>query len=249
MLKDLLEQKYRQYNTRDFIVNDPISIPHRFSRKENIEISGFLTATLAWGKRTTIINNAEKLMELMDNDPHNFLINFEESDLRLFEKFIHRTFNFTDLKYFILALSNIYRNHGGLHNVFGDGFFKRGSMKDALIEFYQLFFELPHEHRTEKHVANVVKGAAAKRLNMYLRWMIRSDDHQVDFGIWNDIPASALYIPLDVHTGNVARELGLLKRKQDDWKAVDELTQALRIFDPDDPVKYDYALFGMGVNE
>lgn len=249
MLYELLEEKYYQYNRREFIENDPICIPHLFARKENIEIAGFLAATLAWGQRKTILANTRHLMNLMGNDPHAFLLEAGEKDLEAFAVFNHRTFNGTDARFFIRSLSNIYRNHGGIGDLFVQAYQEEQCIEAGLRKFRTVFFELPHERRTEKHIADIDRGAAAKRLNMYLRWMVRRDKQGVDFGLWNEIPASALYIPLDIHTGTVAREIGLLKRKQNDWKAVLELTGKLRTFDPADPVKYDFALFGMGINE
>ena len=190
-----------------------------------------------------------KLITLMNNNPLEFLLNNPEEDLDVFRDFKHRTFNGTDCIYFMKSLKNIYRNHGGLEKVFTDGFQKGNTIFSALIHFRKVFFELEHEHRTEKHVSNVEKGASAKRLNMYLRWMIRSDKNAVDFGLWKQIPASALMLPLDVHTGNVARKLGLLTRVQNDWQAVEEITAKLREFDLKDPIKYDFALFGLGAFE
>jgi len=189
------------------------------------------------------------LITLMNNNPLEFLLNNPEEDLDVFRDFKHRTFNGTDCIYFMKSLKNIYRNHGGLEKVFTDGFQKGNTIFSALIHFRKVFFELEHEHRTEKHVSNVEKGASAKRLNMYLRWMIRSDKNAVDFGLWKQIPASALMLPLDVHTGNVARKLGLLTRVQNDWQAVEEITAKLREFDLKDPIKYDFALFGLGAFE
>ncbi len=248
-LYQLLEEKYYQYNQPGFIESDPICVPHGFSIKENIEISGFLTATIAWGQRPTIIKKAQQLMQLLENDPHNFIVNASENEILNLESFVHRTFMSTDLYFFIKALRNIYRNYGGLHNLIASIFSLRGDIIYSLIELHKVFFEIPHPVRTEKHIANVNRGASAKRLNMFLRWMIRRDNSGIDFGLWTDIPTSALYIPLDVHTGKVARDLGLLRRKQNDWIAVKELTAALRQFDSNDPVKYDFALFGMGVFE
>lgn len=244
-LKTLLDQKYLQFNHPDFIATDPIQIPHLFTRKEDIEIAGFFTATIAWGIRKSIINNSTKLMQWMDNAPYEFLINAQEKDYAVFLKFVHRTFNGDDCLYFMHALKNIYQNHQGLQTVFEKGYEAEGSLFAALVHFRNVFFELPHLPRTRKHVADVSTGASAKRLNMFLRWMVRKDDRGVDFGLWN-LPPSALYIPLDIHSGNVARKLGLLTRKQNDWRAVEELTANLRAFDPLDPVKYDFALFGMG---
>jgi len=248
-LRKLLEEKYARYNNPEFIETDPISIPHLFSLKENIEISSFLTATIAWGNRKSIIRNARVLMSLLDNDPYDFVMNSNDKDYRVLEKFCHRTFCGIDAMYFMKSLSNIYRVHGGLETIFSEEFKLKGNIKDCLIKFREIFFEPVHSERTEKHVANVTKGSSAKRLNMFLRWMVRKDNKGVDFGLWSELPSSALYMPLDVHTGNVARNIGLLNRKQNDWKSVEELTSALRAFDPDDPVKYDFALFGMGVNE
>jgi len=248
-IKELLDEKYYQYNTEEFIETDPISIPHSFSTRENIEVSAFLAATIAWGQRKTIINNAFRLMKLMDNNPYDFIMNSSERDYRVFDKFCHRTFNPIDTIFFIKSLSNFYKKHGGLEELFTNRYKQTRSIVGCLKKFRDVFFELPHEKRTEKHISDITKKAACKRLNLFLRWMVRSDNKGVDFGIWTDIPSSALYIPLDVHTGNVARSLGLLKRKQNDWQSVEELTSVLRTFDPADPVKYDFALFGTGVFE
>ncbi|MFA9388261.1 MAG: TIGR02757 family protein [Prolixibacteraceae bacterium] len=246
--KDFLDQSYDKYNVPGFIPNDPISIPHLFDRKEDIEIAGFLTATIAWGMRKSIITNAEKLMKGMGYFPHEFILNASPSDLKAFANFVHRTFNGTDLIYFLKALQNIYRHYGGLEKVFAEGYQKDLSLKSSLQNFRTVFFSLEHETRTEKHVANVLKKSSGKRLCMYLRWMVRNDGRGVDFGIWNEIPSSALMLPLDLHTGNISRKLGLLHRTQNDWQAVEELTAQLSELDPNDPVKYDFALFGLGVN-
>lgn len=243
-LKDLLNSKVDLYNQKDFIINDPISIPHIFTKKEDIEIAGFLSATIAWGNRKSILKNANKLMNLMDMSPFDFVTGFKDTDLKPFEKFIHRTFNNDDCIYFLWSLKNIYQNHNGLEEVFS----KNGNIKDSIIYFRNIFFELDFPSRTSKHIANPAKNSSAKRINMFLRWMVRKDNNGVDFGIWNKIKPAALLCPLDVHSGRVARSLGILQRKQNDWKAVEELTENLRKFDSTDPVKYDYALFGMGVN-
>ncbi len=248
-IQSFLDQKVISFNHHTFIETDPIQIPSLFTTKENIEIAGFLSATLAWGQRPTIIRNSLKLIGLMNNDPIEFLRNIPEDEWYIFQDFKHRTFNSTDCIYFLRSLKNIYQNHGGLEQVFTQGFSNEKTIFGSLIHFRKVFFELEHEHRTEKHVSNVEKGAAAKRLNMYLRWMVRSDKAGVDFGLWNQIPASSLMLPLDVHTGNVARKLGLLTRTQNDWRAVEEITAKLREFDSEDPVKYDFALFGLGVFE
>ncbi len=245
-LKQLLEEKYLQFNTPDFIQSDPIQIPHTFGTKENIEISGFLAATIAWGNRKMIIRNAYRMIDLMGGDPYYFVKNATDEDIDSIEEFKHRTFNVIDFRYFLKALKNIYLNHGGLERVFNDGFIIDNTVKSAISYFRKVFFSLDdYPHRTEKHVSNVDKGSAAKRINMFLMWMVRDDGRGVHFGLWRKIPASALMLPLDVHTGNAARDLGLLKRKQNDWKAVEEVTANLRIFDPQDPVKYDFALFGL----
>ena len=248
-VKDFLDEKYLEFNTGQFIETDPIQVPRRFTQKEDIEIAGFLSATLAWGQRPTIIKNANRLLSMMDNAPFDFILNFQHTDLDRFFSFKHRTFNSIDCNSFMLALQNIYCNHGGLEGVFNRGYSIDRSGFSALKYFREVFFELPVAERTQKHVANVLKGSAAKRINMFLRWMVRFDNFNVDFGLWKEIPTSALMMPLDVHSGNVSRKLDLLHRKQNDWKAVVELTENLSLFDPVDPVKYDFALFGLGVFE
>jgi len=248
-IQSFLDQKYLSFNHPVFIETDPIQVPALFTTKENIEIAGFLAATLAWGQRPTIIRNALKLVRHMNDNPIEFLMNTPEDEWDTFTDFKHRTFNGIDCLYFLKSLRNIYLNHGGLEQVFSIGYQKDQTIFSSLVHFRKIFFELDHEHRTEKHVSDVERGAAAKRLNMYLRWMIRTDNFGVDFGLWKQIPASALMLPLDVHTGNVARKLGLLIRTQNDWRAVEEITAKLREFDSDDPIKYDFALFGLGVFE
>lgn len=241
-----LEEKYLQFNQKNFIEDDPISIPHLFSKKEDIEIAGFLAATIAWGQRTTIINNANKMVELMGFQPYDFVMNHSQKDLTKFNDFKHRTFNSIDLTYFIRSLKNIYVQHGGLENVFTK---YPDSPQQNISNFKKVFFEIEHPERTTKHVSDPLKNSSAKRINMYLRWMVRKDNRGVDFGIWEKLSMKNLMLPLDVHTGNVGRKLGLLTRKQNDWKAVEEITQMLRQFDSNDPIKYDYSLFGLGVNE
>ncbi len=247
-LKEFLDEKAAYYNLPAFIDHDPIQIPHRFSKKEDIEISAFLTATIAWGNRKSIISNAERLMELMDHSPYHFIMNFNMDQVEKLTGFVHRTFNENDLVYFILALQHLYNNHGGLEKVFFR-FAEATTLQPAIHQFKRLFFELPHATRTEKHVGDPMKNSAAKRINMFLRWMVRRDNTGVDFGIWKSISPAQLSCPLDVHSGNVARKLGLLKRKQNDAKALFELDTSLRMLDPNDPVKYDFALFGLGVFE
>ena len=247
-LKEFLDLKVTQYNNPKFIESDPIQIPHTFNKKEDIEISGFLTATIAWGNRKSIINNANRLMLLLDNAPYDFVLNHEETDLEKLKSFVHRTFNGDDCIQFIKCLRNIYENHKRLEFIFSKHA-EKDSLQKSISEFKRIFFEIEHLARTQKHVSDPLKNSAAKRLNMYLRWMVRNDNAGVDFGIWKSISPSQLSCPLDVHSGNVARKLGLLKRKQNDAKALLELDTALRKLDPEDPVKYDYALFGLGVFE
>jgi uncharacterized protein (TIGR02757 family) len=248
-IKEFLDEKYDQYNRPEFIESDPIRIPHLFSGSHDIEIAGFFSAIISWGQRKTIIKNALMLMKLMDNNPYDFIINATEQDINTFRNFKHRTFNYDDTAYFCKSLRNLYCNHGGLKSIFKNNYRKHGNLKNALIKFREAFFELPYPKRTTRHVSDISRGSAAKRINMFLRWMVRKDKRGVDFGIWSNIPSSALYIPLDIHTGTVARKLGILKRKQNDWKEVEELTEVLRKFDRDDPVKYDFALFGLGVRD
>ncbi len=247
-LKAILDKYVTQYNCIDFIENDPISIPHNFTLKEDIEIAGFLAATIAWGNRKAIIKSARQLMSWMDNSPYDFIMNASSNDLKPFYDYKYRTFNGIDCVFFINSLTDIYKNHGGLQSVFEKGYQKDKSIKSAISYFREVFFITDHQTRTEKHVANTFKNSAAKRINMYLRWMVRNDNNEVDFGLWKGIATKDLMMPLDVHSGTVAREFNILKRTQNDWKAVKELTEALRLFDVNDPVKYDFALFGLGVN-
>lgn len=247
-IKVFLEEKVQQYESFDFIEVDPILIPHQFSQKEDIEISGFLAATIAWGNRKSIINNAQKMMALMDQAPYDFIINHKENDLQRFDGFVHRTFNADDLRYFIKAIRHIYQEYQGLEQLF-NRYAAPQNLQGAIHHFKQVFFSLPHQQRTQKHVSDPLKGSAAKRLNMFLRWMVRSNKNGVDFGLWKTLHPRQLSCPLDVHSGNVARKLKLLKRKQNDGKALAELDNALRKMDPEDPVKFDYALFGLGVFE
>ena len=247
-LKEFLDAKVLEYNHPKFLEDDPLQIPHLYNQKEDIEISAFLTATIAWGNRKSIINNATRLMGLMGNTPYDFVINHSQDDLDVLSPFVHRTFNGTDLGYFVISLQNIYKNHGGLEAVFSE-YQSKDSMQPAISNFKELFFELPHQNRTQKHVTDPNKGSAAKRINMFLRWMVRDNSTGVDFGLWKDISPAKLSCPLDVHSGNVARKLKLLKRKQNDAKALQELDKNLRKLDATDPVKYDFALFGLGVFE
>jgi uncharacterized protein (TIGR02757 family) len=248
-LFNFLEEKYLQYNNPKFIESDPVSIPHRFTRKEDIEIAGFMAATIAWGQRVSIIKNASRMMSLMDDSPYDFIINAELGDYCRFEKFVHRTYNSEDCGYFLRSLQNIYKKHNGLESVFSEKINEGFGIKEAIIHFRNIFIELKPEIRTLRHISDPEKNSAAKRINMFLRWMVRKDNAGVDFGIWNSINASELFCPLDVHSGNVGRKLGLLTRNQNDWKAVAELTGNLKSYDAKDPVKYDFALFGLGVFE
>jgi uncharacterized protein (TIGR02757 family) len=245
-LKSFLDEKATLYNTPRFIQTDPIQVPHTFTESGDIEISAFLTAALSWGRKATIISNARKLMAMMPGGPHAFLLDAGERDLAKFLPFVHRTFNGIDCIYFLKALSRIYRDLGGLETVFSKGYAAHGDLAGAIIGFREVFFQVADPGRTAKHLPDLQKNSAGKRLNMFLRWMVRRDPQGVDFGIWDQIPMHALYIPLDVHSGSVARKLGLLNRKQNDWSAVEELTSKLQEMDPADPVRYDYALFGLG---
>ncbi|EKT4500077.1 TIGR02757 family protein [Flavobacterium psychrophilum] len=247
-LQSFLDEKVILYNNLNFIESDPIQIPHLFSLKEDIEIAGFLCATIAWGNRKMIINNSHKMMQLMGNSPYDFVLSHNENQLESLNKFVHRTFNGQDFAQFIKSLQHIYTNHNGLEAVFAKNATK-DSMQKSISEFKKIFFENNHLPRTQKHISDPISGSAAKRINMFLRWMVRQDTHGVDFGLWKTISSSALSCPLDVHSGNVARKLQLLLRKQNDAKAVYELDTNLRLLDPNDPVKYDFALFGLGVFE
>lgn len=249
-VKALLDDRVLKYNQPDFIPNDPVSIPHRFTKKQDIEISGFFSAILAWGQRKTIINNCLKLMDLMDNAPHEFILQHQEKDLPRFLGFKHRTFNDTDLLYLIHFFREYYSKHESLETAFvGEGH-TLTTQKERLEHFHNLVFSLEDApQRTRKHIATPARKSACKRLNMYLRWMVRKDDGGVDFGIWNAMPTGDLICPCDVHVERVARRLGLISRPSMDWQTAAELTAHLSTFDPTDPVKYDYALFGLGVEE
>ncbi|MBN3519618.1 TIGR02757 family protein [Algoriphagus lutimaris] len=250
-LKEFLDEKVAQYNQPGFIVNDPVSIPHHYSKKEDIEITAFFAAILAWGQRKTIINKCRELFQMMDHAPHDFLINHEEQDLKPFLSFKHRTFNDIDTLYFIHFLSWFYKNHRSLEEAFLLGWHNGDhAMESVLRSFHEFFFHLPDApQRTRKHIATPARKAACKRINMFLRWMVRKDSLGVDFGIWNQIQPSQLICPCDLHVDRVGRKLGLITRKQTDWLTALELTERLREFDANDPVKYDFALFGLGIEE
>ncbi|MBX2908429.1 MAG: TIGR02757 family protein [Chitinophagales bacterium] len=251
-LHDFLEKKYREFNTMSFIQDDPIQIPHRFSQKQDIEIAAFFASILAWGNRKSIINSTNKLLAFMDNSPYNFVLNHNEKELKLLLQFKHRTFNATDVLYFVEFLKQHYSKFESLEDAFVFAKKKeenRSAAEVRLSNFHNYFFALPDApNRTRKHIATPAKKSTCKRLNMFLRWMVRSDKSKVDFGIWKKIKPSELMCPLDVHVENVARQLHLINRKQRDWQTVVELTEALKKFDPKDPVKYDFALFGIGVS-
>lgn len=258
-LKDFLDAKAAQYNRPDFIKSDPISIPHLFTQKQDIEIIGFWAAILAWGQRVTIINKCKELIKLMDGAPYDFIMNHEEPDLKKLLKFKHRTFNDIDTLYFIAFFRYHYERFESLEDAFipppdlQKGELKEDDKKSAesnLNYFRSYFFSLPDfPHRTKKHISSPSQKSTCKRLNMFLRWMVRKDDRGVDFGIWNKINASELIIPCDLHVDRVSRKLKLITRKQTDWQTAVELTERLKEFDPDDPVKYDFALFGLGIEE
>lgn len=247
-LKEFLDEKVFLYNNPKFIESDPIQIPHQFSVKEDIEIAAFLTATISWGNRKMIINNSKRMMLLMGNSPYDFVMSHSETQLENLNGFVHRTFNSDDFATFVKSLKHIYSNHDGLEAAFAKNQ-QPLSMQPSIAEFKKLFFEIPHQSRTTKHISDPTQGSAAKRINMFLRWMCRNDKAGVDFGIWKSISTAALSCPLDVHSGNVARKLGLLTRKQNDGKALAELDTALRLLNAKDPVQYDFALFGLGVFE
>ncbi|MDZ4752457.1 MAG: TIGR02757 family protein [Flavobacteriales bacterium] len=247
-LRIFLDEKAELFNRKDFIELDPISIPHRFSKKEDIEISGLLSATISWGNRKSIITNAGRMMEMMHHSPYEFVAHHTISDLKKLKPFVHRTFNADDFISFVQGLRHIYESKGGLETLFTEGFSLHQTAFGAIDHFRTHLFEAHLPARLSKHVASPEAGSAAKRLNMYLRWMVRRDEVGVDFGVWKNIPMSQLSIPLDVHTASVSRKLGLLKRTQNDRKTVEELDVFLRKLDPKDPVKYDYALFGLGVS-
>lgn len=247
-LKEFLDEKVELYNNSDFIKSDPIQIPHRFEIKEDIEISAFFAANMAWGNRKMIINKLNDLMNRLGNSPFDFVMNYSEDEFEKIEDFKHRTMNSLDIDFMLRSLQNIYKNHNGLEATFSFDPKDEDSF-NALENFRNIFLEISHEKRSEKHISSPQKGSASKRLNMFLRWMVREDHQGVDFGIWKNIKSSQLVCPLDVHSGNVGRKLGLLTRKQNDWKAAIELNSNLKKMDNHDPVKYDFALFGLGVFE
>lgn len=243
-----LNEKVNQYNRPSFVENDPISVPHRYSLKEDIEIAGFLAATISWGNRKIIVQNAHKMVDLLGISPFDFIMSHDAKQLETLNGFVHRTFNQEDYSYFVKALKHIYQVHGGLETVFSTHATGE-NLQTTIHQFKKIFFEIPHPSRTTKHISDPFRGSAAKKINMYLRWLVRVDNRGVDLGIWRKIKPSQLSCPLDIHSGNIARKLGLLSRKQNDAAAVIELDNCLRKLDPNDPVKYDFALFGLGIFE
>lgn len=247
-LRDLLERLCDRYNRPEFIEDDPISVPHRYTDRADREVAGFLAATIAWGNRKAIVRSGHRMMRLMDHAPADFVRNASERELALLDRYVHRTFNGGDLRDFVLALRSMDARFGGLGAFFESRYEATGSLPQTLAAFRREFFACAHAPRCEKHLSSIERGAACKRLCMFLRWMVRRDGRGVDFGEWRRIPMSALYLPLDVHTGEVGRALGLLVRRQNDWRAVEEITAALRGFDSADPVRFDFALFGVGID-
>ena len=247
-LKELLEQLHDKYNRQEFIEPDPISIPHSFSDKADKEIAGFFASTIAWGNRKAIVKSAQRMMQYMDYAPADFVRNASEKDLATLQSYVHRTFNGQDFTDFVLAIRGITERFGGIGDYFEGEYERTQNLAMVLSSFRREFFSCQHNPHCEKHLSSIDKGAACKRLNMYLRWFVRHDDRGVDFGLWRKIPMSALYLPLDIHTGNMGRALGLLSRRQSDWKATVEITENLRKFDAEDPVRYDYSLFGADID-
>jgi uncharacterized protein (TIGR02757 family) len=249
-LKNFLDEKAELYNQPAFIKDDPVSIPHAFSKPQDIEIAGFFAAVLGWGRRNNIIRSCGRLMEFMDHAPHDFICNHQPEDLKKILGFAHRTFNDTDLLYFLSVLQKHYTHSSSLETAFtGEGTYTEPTVEAALRQFHNYFFSGEFPERTRKHISTPARGSACKRLCMYLRWMVRKDDGGVDFGIWNRISAAQLICPLDVHVARVANRLGLMENEKSNWRNAEALTDILRQWRPEDPVYYDYALFGLGVNE
>lgn len=249
-LKNILDEKVRLYNQPSFIKGDPISVPHQFTNKQDIEIAGLFAAILAWGNRTTIINNCNKLMGWMDDAPHDFILNHKDTDLKGFLSFVHRTFNATDLLYFIAFLKFHYQQFHSLEDAFvPQAAYNETSVEQALTHFHNYFFSIEHPDRTRKHIATPARKSACKRINMYLRWMVRKDNHGVDFGLWQKISPHQLVCPLDVHVARVAHRLELIENTNSNWNNAMQLTEKLKQLNPKDPSIYDYALFGLGVAE
>lgn len=249
-LKKVLDEKVRLYNQPSFIKGDPIQVPRRFSKKQDIEIAGLFAAVLAWGNRTSIINSSNKIMQWMDESPHDFILHHKDTDLKRMLGFAHRTFNTTDLLYFIEFLQYHYSNYNNLEDAFVPAkSYKEDTVEQALVHFHNYFFSIEHPERTRKHISTPARKSACKRINMYLRWMVRKDKAGVDFGIWRKISPRQLVCPLDVHVGRVAFRLGLIENDKSNWQNAVSLTKSLREFNPEDPAIYDYALFGLGAEE
>lgn len=246
-LKAYLDEQAERFNQPWFVEQDPVSIPHRYVRKEDIEIAGFLTATISWGNRRSILDDADRMMNLLGNSPYDFVRSAGNRHLQRISGCVHRTFQSEDLRYFLRALRRLYEEEGGMEEVFFR-YAVPGDLQPAISRFRALFFSMPHPERTTKHISDPERGSAAKRINMMLRWFVRQDNGGVDLGIWKTLDPAWLSCPLDVHSGKIARELGLLHRKQNDARAVQELDKSLRSLDPLDPVRYDFALFGIGVS-
>lgn len=247
-MRELLERLHDRYNNEEFIEADPISVPHSFLNPVDREVAGFLAATIAWGNRRAIVKSAHRMMRYMDNAPEDFVRNATDGDMEYLRSYVHRTFNGVDFQDFVRGLRHILTEWGSVGNYFETRYEEHGDLRPVLSDFRRDFFSVEHDSHSEKHLSSIDKGAACKRLCMYLRWFVRRDDRGVDFGLWQRIPMSALYMPLDIHTGRMGRNLGLLNRKQSDWKAVEELTASLRELCADDPVRYDYSLFGLGIS-
>ena len=247
-LLELLEFLHDKYNRAEFIESDPISVPHLFTERHDREVAGLLASTIAWGNRKAIVKSARRMMLYMDHAPADFVRNASPAELQHLQSYVHRTFNGQDFIDFILCMRHIIEGWGGIGEFFEQNYTQTRSIAEVLSRFRREFFTCNHNPHCEKHISSIDKGAACKRLNMYLRWFVRRDERGVDFGLWRKIPMSALYLPLDVHTGNMGRALGLLKRKQSDWKATVEITDSLRTFDAADPVRYDFSLFGAGID-
>lgn len=247
-LLELLEFLHDKYNRAEFIESDPISVPHLFTERHDREVAGLLASTIAWGNRKAIVKSARRMMLYMDHAPADFVRNASPAELQHLQSYVHRTFNGQDFIDFILCMRHIIEGWGGIGEFFEQNYTQTNSIAEVLSRFRREFLTCNHNPHCEKHISSIDKGAACKRLNMYLRWFVRRDERGVDFGLWRKIPMSALYLPLDVHTGNMGRALGLLKRKQSDWKATVEITDSLRTFDAADPVRYDFSLFGAGID-
>lgn len=247
-IKTILDEALDLYHHPSFIAEDPISVPHQYSIRQDIEISGLFSALFAWGKRSTSIRKANELMTLMDNAPYDFIMNSRELDMKRFESFVHRTFQSVDVLFLVNSLKEIYREYNTIEPLFSIGF-QTGGIVNAIHHFRQSMLAYPHLPRSGKHLPDPFRGSSAKRVNMFLRWMVRKDKADIDFGLWNSIPQSKLKLPLDVHTGRIARMLGLLTRKSNDWLAVEEVSSSLYQLDPEDPIKYDLALFNLGLHK